>query len=109
MSKKVIYLEDAITAVNIGAFSARTIYGRTDEGRTALHETVKAIKALPSAQKRCRWTNKGVFYGDDVDAWQECECSKCGRWDTRPYMYYFDEPNYCSYCGAKRQKGGANE
>jgi len=50
MSKKVIYLEDAITAVEIGAFSAATIYGRTDEGSTALHETVRAIKALPPAE-----------------------------------------------------------
>ena len=70
MSKKVIYLEDAITAVNIGAFSAATIYGRTDEGSTALHETVRAIKALPSAQpeRTCvncgRTINNGGWYAD---------------------------------------------
>ncbi len=46
-----IYRQQAIDAVKIGAFSARTIYGRTDEGSTALHETVRAIKALPPAQE----------------------------------------------------------
>lgn len=58
MSKKVIYLEDAITAVEIGAFSAATIYGRTDEGSTALHETVRAIKALPPAEPEQRYTEE---------------------------------------------------
>ena len=42
--------DDAIMAVKTGALSAATIFGRTDEGATAYYETVKAIKALPSAQ-----------------------------------------------------------
>ncbi len=42
--------QQAIDAVKIGAFSAATIYGRSDKGSTALYETVRAIKALPSAQ-----------------------------------------------------------
>lgn len=75
---------------------------------TIIQKDINKILMLPSAQKTCRWTNKGVFYGDGVDAWQECECSRCGRWDTRPYAYYFDEPRFCSFCGAKMQKGEAN-
>ena len=54
-SKDVIYRQDAIDAVNMGALSAATIYGRTDEGSTALYETVKAIMALPSAQPEPQW------------------------------------------------------
>ena len=42
--------DDAIMAVKAGALSAATLYGRTDEGSTALYETVRAIKAIPSAQ-----------------------------------------------------------
>ena len=42
--------QDAIMAVKMGALSAATLYGRTDEGSTALYETVRAIKAIPSAQ-----------------------------------------------------------
>lgn len=40
----------AIDAVTMGALSTATLYGRTDEGATALKEIVSAIKALPSAQ-----------------------------------------------------------
>lgn len=42
--------QDAIMAVKAGALSAATLYGRTDEGSTALYETVRAIKAIPSTQ-----------------------------------------------------------
>jgi len=41
----------AIDAVTCGALSAATLYGRTDAGTAALKETVRAIKALPSAQQ----------------------------------------------------------
>ena len=44
-------------AVKVGALSAATVYGRTDEGSTALYETVRAIKAIPYAQPeiiRCK-------------------------------------------------------
>ena len=43
----------AIDAVTCGALSAATLYGRTDAGTAALKETVRAIKALPSAQPEC--------------------------------------------------------
>ena len=42
--------DEAIMAVKMGALSAATLYGRTDEGSTALYETVRAIKAIPSVQ-----------------------------------------------------------
>lgn len=60
-----IYRQQAIDAVKTGALSAATIYGRTDEGSTALYETVKAIKALPSAQP-------------ELDEW----CTDCKEYDT---------------------------
>ena len=96
MSKETIYKADAINAVITGAFSARTIYGRTDEGSTALHETVRAIKALPPAEPQwipcsmrlpeeengtywvctdtgyqceCRWTNVNHFWTDLTTNW----------------------------------------
>lgn len=120
MSKDTIYRQDAVSEIHKYFCEEidKTSHGTDEDGEDVYtdmqavnsllaynKQLSKRIKALPSAQKACRWTNKGVFYGDDVDAWQECECSKCGRWDTRPYMYYFSEPNYCSYCGAKMQKG----
>ena len=49
--------QDAIKAVTYGALSSATLFGRSDAGMTALRETVRAIKALPTAQPeiiRCR-------------------------------------------------------
>lgn len=68
------------------------------------------IKALPSAQperKKGEWIEREVTHIDDLEAkdiitaWQSCKCSVCGRYDTRPYMYYFNAPKYCSWCGAE--------
>ena len=49
--KDPIERQDVIDAVKCGALSAAMVYGRTDAGSTALSETVRAIKALPSAQQ----------------------------------------------------------
>ena len=66
----------------------------------------KRLRALPSAQperKPGKWLEKTVFENPKaavIEEWQSCKCSVCGRYDTRPYSYYFDEPHYCSWCGA---------
>ena len=55
--KRTVYAEDAIKAVTYGALSSATLFGRSDAGMTALRETVRAIKALPTAQPeiiRCK-------------------------------------------------------
>lgn len=87
----------------------------TKGGYVAPHLVRRMIEELPSAQperKHGKWVEKHHFmrffkhpraYNDEesaIEEWQSCRCSVCGRYDTRPYMYYFDEPNYCSYCGA---------
>ena len=54
-------------------------------------------------RKRGKWKEKHHAYADEekiIEEWQSCKCSVCGRYDTRPYMYYFDEPHFCSWCGA---------
>ena len=71
------------------------------------------IIQIPSAQperKKGKWEEKHHAYSDEesvIEEWQSCRCSECGRYDTRPYMYYFNEPNYCSYCGADMRGEGA--
>lgn len=58
-----------------------------------------------------KWLEKHHAYSDEesvIEEWQSCRCSECGRYDTRPYLYYFDEPNFCSWCGA-RMKGEEDE
>ena len=63
-----------------------------------------AIEALKE-QKTGKWLKKNRVYSEEshIEDWQSCCCSVCGHYDTRPYMYYFDEPNYCSYCGARME------
>lgn len=69
-------------------------------------ELSKRIKSLPSADRpRGEWQDKEVFNETDddhiVDEWQSARCSVCGKYHTTPYMYYFDNFNYCPNCGAK--------
>lgn len=69
-----------------------------------------AIKSLSAHPKRNmgKWVEKDVIYVTDtkyaIDAWQSCKCSVCKRYDTRPYMYYFSEPRFCSYCGVEMER-----
>ena len=47
----------AMIAVTAGSISAATVFGRTEHGMTALKETIRAIKELPSVQQeliRCK-------------------------------------------------------
>ena len=83
--------DDAIMAVKTGALSAATIFGRTDEGATAYYETVKAIKALPSAQPERK---TGEWIRNDNGTYS---CSVCQSWIPEQQHCY---ARYCLYCGA---------
>lgn len=64
---------------------------------------IEHAPTITPKRKRGRWLEKKVVHAINdgcIDEWQSCKCSECGRYNTRPYMYYFDEPNFCSYCGA---------
>ena len=71
----------------------------------------QTAKEMP---KRGEWQEKEIFgeYNDDVhhyvSEWQSARCSVCGKYHTTPYMYYFDEYNFCPNCGA-RMKGADDE
>ena len=65
--------------------------------RTMLHE-------VPSAQperKKGKWEEKEVSDEKVIDEWQSARCSACGKYHTAPYMYYFNNYNYCPNCGAR--------
>ena len=73
-------------------------------------QMVEEMLTVVPERKRGRWLDKKVVrptnYGC-IAEWQSCKCSECGRYDTRPYMYYFDEPNFCSWCGAEMREDEA--
>jgi len=72
----------------------------------------RTAKPTPMVCKNCQenniprgeWEDKEVFNETDddhiVDEWQSARCSVCGKYHTTPYMYYFDNFNFCPNCGA---------
>lgn len=68
-----------------------------------VEDMIENAPTIEPQRMRGKWTEKHHAYSDEesrIEEWQSCRCSKCGRYDTRPYLYYFSEPNYCSWCGA---------
>ena len=62
------------------------------------------IDALPSVtpkQERGKWEEKEVSDEKVIDEWQSARCSACGKYHTAPYMYYFNNYNFCPNCGAR--------
>ena len=90
-------------------YNYRTV---TDNYRLAI-----AISRVPPADvvevKHGYWEGKEVIHAEEaktaIEEWQSCRCSVCGRYDTRLYMYYFDKPNFCSFCGAKMDGEGTED
>lgn len=58
------------------------------------------------------WTEKTTFHNADddpiIEKWQSAKCSVCGKYHTTPYLYYFDDYNYCPNCGS-RMRGGKDD
>lgn len=66
------------------------------------------VASSPTIEERKtgKWVERHHAYADEekaIEEWQSCKCSVCGRYDTRPYLYYFSEPRFCSWCGAKME------
>lgn len=86
---------------------------RTEDVRQSLL-TMPSAEPIDVPEKNVgKWTEKKVIHADEakeiITEWQSCKCSICGRYDTRPYLYYFDEPNFCSWCGAEMKQGERRE
>ena len=69
-------------------------------------EIRKKLRMIPSAEPmKGTWEEKETFCVTDDDPiipqWQSARCSECGKYHTTPYMYYFDNYNFCPHCGAK--------
>lgn len=54
---------------------------------------------------RGEWKEKTKFLNEDdnpiIEEWQSAKCSVCGKYHTTPYLYYFDNFNFCPNCGAQ--------
>ena len=64
------------------------------------------LKNAQPERKKGEWIEKEVTYLDALEAkdiiteWQSAKCSACGKYHTTPYMYYFDDYDYCPNCGS---------
>ena len=68
---------------------------------------IRVIEAQPAADvapvRRGEWIEKQVIDGKIIEQWQSAKCSKCGKYHTTPYMYFFDNYAFCPACGAKME------
>ena len=65
-----------------------------------LLDEIPTVDAVPVVHGH--WEEEQIV--DDstiIEIWQSAKCSKCGRYHTTPYAYYFDKFHYCPQCGAK--------
>ena len=56
-------------------------------------------------RKKGEWLEKAYHDTDPIDEWQSAKCSACGKYHTTPFVYYFDNFNYCPNCGAEMEEG----
>lgn len=92
--------------IDADALLRNTIYNPSHVPYIAESDVIFMPTADVVERKRGKWIEKEVMSVDEgkaIDEWQSCRCSVCGRYDTRPYMYYFDEPHFCSWCGAEME------
>ena len=89
---------DALRDEIVNYFGDLMIQGR--------HDILEIVKKSPTAdvieRKHGKWLEREVIYNDEntIKEWQSAYCSSCGRYHTTPYMYYFDNYNFCPNCGA---------
>lgn len=72
----------------------------------------QTLDALPTVEpERGEWQEKETFNNEDsiIEHWQSARCSMCEKYHTTPYMYYFNDYNFCPNCGADMRKGADDE
>lgn len=67
------------------------------------NDAVSLLGSAPTIEERKtgKWEEKAVSDEKVIDEWQSARCSACGKYHTAPYMYYFNNYNYCPNCGAR--------
>lgn len=102
--KDTIYRQDAIDALADYIHNVDKVMGTghltEDDCKDA---ATSVLEELPSAErKKGKWDEQKVFdtKGSGIEEMQSAKCSKCGRYHTTPYLYFFDDFNFCPNCGA---------
>ena len=85
---------DALNIYDISPVDGFAVMGVTEEDIN-LAPTIDAVEVV-----RGEWTEREVLEDTVINEWQSARCSECGKYHTTPYMYYFDNFNFCPNCGA---------
>lgn len=93
MTKRLIYLEDAIDA--LAKWFHDDVFGITESDGTAT--IFKRLRELPSAQPE-RKKGKWITYHYLSENWSECECDQCHKYVRVAY-------DFCPNCGSKMVEG----
>ena len=103
--------EDAIKALRVAYFDKRIQSAKDDPCviDAMTDWAIRQIKAIPSARPKGEWVEREVFEDAVINEWQSARCSECAKYHTTPYMYYFDNFNFCPNCGADMRGERADE
>lgn len=108
---------DALTEYLKCLFPARGVWEiEGDTAKDAICETVveamemvknmETIKPEPE-RKTGKWIERDVIYKPEasktIEEWQSAKCSVCGKYHTTPFLYYFENYNFCPHCGARME------
>ena len=78
-----------------------------EEKRNIIANWLEKVPPAQPERKKGKWEEKEVSDEKVIDEWQSARCSACGKYHTAPYMYYFDNYNYCPNCGARMKEEDA--
>ena len=67
------------------------------------HPNCPIIEVAEDVQpvKHGEWLEREQVADIQIDEWQSCRCSVCKKYHITPFLYYFNNYNYCPNCGAK--------
>ena len=118
MSDEYIKREDAVSVIAEQAmyesdaeYSSGTTAEDLERWKDWARELLEDIPSVDVVErKRGEWKEKEVVDYEEttITQWQSACCSVCGKYHTTPYMYYFDDFNFCPNCGC-RMKGADDE
>lgn len=89
--------------INITADIGKAEHSELWHYEQALSEIREMLESEPE-RKIGEWTERKVLEDSKaIEEWQSARCSACGKYHTTPYMYYFDDFDYCPNCGTKME------
>ena len=101
-------------SIDLADYVPKDFHDKTCEAMAKRHqeEIADILERADVDRPQGEWIEKTKFHNADddtiIEEWQSAKCSVCGKYHTTPYLYCFDNYNYCPNCGC-RMKGADDE